>query len=563
MRTIEHSVSLVLAGEAGQGIQSIEAILTGLLRQSGYHLFAVKEYMSRVRGGTNSISIRVASSPVRAFSERIDILIPLTAKSIPHLSDRITADTVIIGDPSVIDLPGLVRVPFNELALAAGGAIYANSVAAGVLAGIMGISSDVGSAFVASFFEGKKEAVIAANLHAFRSGYAASASVSDISVSIRPALTHGLQLVSGSEAVAFGALAGGCNYVAAYPMSPSTGVLERLAAYSRNFDIIVEQVEDEVGVVNMALGAWYAGARALVTTSGGGFALMSEGISLAGMTELPLVIHLAQRPGPATGLPTRTEQGDLTLALHAGHGDFPRLLLAPGDAQEAAQCTAEAFAIADGFQVPAFILTDQYLVDSYGTLDPDALSFPPLVNHIERTDAAYLRYAHTLTGISPRGVPGWGAGLVAVDSDEHDTSGHITESAAVRNAMVEKRMRKGASLRTVARMPEGTGSADPAIIVAGWGSTRHIIAEALERINDSRVRQLHFSWLYPLPENIADSFGGCDRIIMVENNATGQFAGLLRREAGIACSDLVLKYNGMPFSVEELETRLRAILEVR
>ncbi len=217
-------------------------------------------------------------------------------------------------------------------------------------------------------------------------------------------------LLSGSEAIALGALAGGCDYVCGYPMSPSTGVLERMAALSRTFDIVVEQVEDEIGVVNMALGAWYAGARALVTTSGGGFALMGEGISLCGMIESPLVLHLAQRPGPATGLPTRTEQGDLDLVLHAGHGDFPRVILAPGTLAEGFALTQKAFSLADRCQVPVFILTDQFFVDSRCNTPAFAAAGPPPEKHVVKTDPGYRRFALTADGISPRGIPGYGCG---------------------------------------------------------------------------------------------------------------------------------------------------------
>ena len=227
-------------------------------------------------------------------------------------------------------------------------------------------------------------------------------------------------LLSGSDAISLGALAGGCDYVCGYPMSPSTSVLEKMAAYAKKFDIIVEQVEDEIGVVNMALGAWYAGARALVTTSGGGFALMCEGISLGGMIESPLVLHLAQRPGPATGLPTRTEQGDLDMVLYAGHGDFPRIILAPGTLADGFTLTQKAFNLSAKYQVPVFILTDQFFVDSrYNTPVFDTGDLK-VEKHIVKTDKDYKRFSLTKNGISPRGIPGYGSGNVCADSDEHD-----------------------------------------------------------------------------------------------------------------------------------------------
>ena len=341
-RSLPHSrsVSIVLCGQAGQGIQTVEHLLTRIFKLAGYNVFATKEYMSRIRGGMNSTSIRIGSGPVCAPVSRIDILIPLNKGALLHVESRLSAETLILADKETLgaDLDRSdyksVDVPFTRTATEIGNKIYSNVVAVGAIAGLFDIELQAASKYVERFFADKAEDVVHKNLAALKAGFdhgADLATSSQINFDIKADADVEQQvLLNGSEAVALGAIAGSCNFIASYPMSPSTGVLAFLAKHAKDFDIVAEQAEDEIAAINMGLGAWYAGARAMVTTSGGGFALMTEGVSLAGMLESPMVIHLAQRPGPATGLPTRTEQGDLELALYAGHGEFSRIILAPG-----------------------------------------------------------------------------------------------------------------------------------------------------------------------------------------------------------------------------------------
>ncbi|HEX7502688.1 MAG TPA: 2-oxoacid:acceptor oxidoreductase family protein, partial [Acidobacteriota bacterium] len=368
MKELNECVNIVLAGEAGQGIQSIEALLSRILKQEGYHLFSTKEYMSRIRGGVNSTQIRVSSRQVAAYSEKSDVAVLLNQESVAHLSGRLSADTLVIGEKDTVSHPALIDAPFSRIAAGIGNKLFANTVAVGVICGLFKADPDRCQAVVAQQYARKAVDIQMGNGEALRQGYALAGELfkDKLLLNIKKDKPgQGELIYSGSDAIALGALAAGCDYVCAYPMSPGTGVLTALASYSKSFDIIVEQVEDEIGVVNMALGAWYAGARALVTTSGGGFALMTEGFSLAGMIESPLVIHLGQRPGPATGLPTRSEQADLNLVLYAGHGEFPRVILAPGTLEQGFQLTKRAFAIAEKYQMPVVILSDQYYVDSY------------------------------------------------------------------------------------------------------------------------------------------------------------------------------------------------------
>lgn len=560
-RTISGDLVIVLAGEAGQGIQSIESILAQLLKRSGYNYFSASEFMSRVRGGANSTAIRVSSQRAAGFLDRIDILIPLHRESIPHLGKRITAATIVIGEKDKIGHEGMIDVPFTKMAAEIGSAVFANTVAAGFICGLLQLDEKECENFILEYFARKSEEIGRKNLAAIKKGYAAGKGLAGIEITIEKFADAKTDLLlSGSDAIALGALAGGCDYVCGYPMSPSTSVLEKMAAYSRKFDIIVEQVEDEVGVVNMALGAWYAGARALVTTSGGGFALMSEGISLCGMIESPLVLHLAQRPGPATGLPTRTEQGDLDMVLYAGHGDFPRIILAPGTMEEGYALTQKAFNLAARYQVPVFILTDQFFVDSRRNTPAFAAVDLKVEKHIVKTEKDYKRFTFTKTGISPRGIPGYGSGNVCVDSDEHDEGGSITEDLDLRTRMVDKRRKKLAAIRADIIPPKLLGSGHYRTLVVCWGSTLNTVTEAVQTLEGKNIAVLHFSWLFPLPENTGEYLKKAARIIVVENNSSAPLARLIQLETGVAIEHKVLKYNGLPFSVEEVKNEIQKFI---
>ncbi|MGB2866698.1 MAG: 2-oxoacid:acceptor oxidoreductase subunit alpha [Sedimentisphaerales bacterium] len=564
------SVSIVLCGQAGQGIQTVEHLLTRIFKLAGYNVFATKEYMSRIRGGTNSTSIRIGSGPVRAAMSTIDILVPLNSGALQHVERNISARTIILADKEMIgeDIKQtrhkFVDVPFTGTAAEIGDKIYSNVVAVGTIAGLFGVELTMAGKYVEKFFSAKSADIVQKNLAALKKGFEFGAGLvgsSKISFNIvGGADVEDQVLLSGGEAVALGAIAGGCNFIASYPMSPSTSVLVFLAKHAKTFDIIAEQAEDEIAAINMGLGAWYAGARAMVTTSGGGFALMTEGVSLAGMLESPIVVHLAQRPGPATGLPTRTEQGDLELALYAGHGEFPRIIFAPGKIEDAFSLTQRAFNLADKYQVPVFILTDQYFMDSYYNTSAPDLSQSKIERHITRTKKDYCRYAFTKSGISPRGVPGFGEGLVAVDSDEHGTEGHITEDLDLRIKMVDKRLNKGELLKKDNIPPELTGAKNYKNLIVCWGSTHNIAEEAVRKLGRDDVALLHFKQVFPLPDETAGYLQKAEKTIIVENNATSQFAKLIKLHTGIDIDKKVLKYNGLSFFVEELAEKLKDVL---
>jgi 2-oxoglutarate ferredoxin oxidoreductase subunit alpha len=564
------AVSIVLSGEAGMGLKTVEAVLVRALKLSGLHVFATEEYMSRVRGGNNTVSMVVSSEPHRAYLDRIDILVPLNKNAVYRLVERMDEHTAIVGSPKDVgedyrDMSRFFEVPFDEIAEGVGNKVYANSVAAGAIAGILGAGHDALGSVLEEVFKDKGHETVARNREAMEKGYERGRQLAegiDLSVVLTP--DEGVKnhiVLNGAQAVSLGAIAGGCSFISSYPMSPSTGVLAFLAQHGRPFGIVCEQAEDEISAINMGLGASYAGARSMVTTSGGGFALMVEGLSLAGMTETPIVIHLAQRPGPATGLPTRTEQGDLLFALRAGHGEFPRIILTPGTLEDAFSLTRRAFDLADHFQVPVFVLTDQYLMDSLYDLADLDLAGTGFEKTFVETAADYRRYALTDSGVSPRGIPGYGAGLVMADSDEHDEYGRITEDMNTRVQMMEKRLKKIDMSCEAALEPELVGRESYRTLLVGWGSTYHAIKQAVQGLKRDGVAFLHLKQVFPLHPGVGKYLEKADQVFTIENNATAQLSALLLQETGRRADGGILKYDGLPFCVEELEYSLGDIGE--
>lgn len=566
MHRFSGDISIVLGGAAGQGVQTVETLLVQILKQEGYFVFASKEYMSRIRGGSNSTEIRLTNKKRRSFVDRIDLLFAMDKDVVPHLEHRISKNTVIIGEKAKVCETecSVVDIPFTKFANELGHPIYTSTVAVGVVLGMLQAEEEVFHAYLKEHFARKGEEVVAKNIQAAKMGYAHGRHIAfvegiEITVPRKKENTEAL-MMEGIDAIGLGTLAAGCNYISSYPMSPGTGLLTFLAKEGKEFGVVVDQAEDEIAAINQGLGAWYAGARAVVTTSGGGFDLMTEGMSLSGMIETPIVVHIGQRPGPATGLPTRTEQADLNLALYAGHGEFPRAIFAPGTLDEAYLVMQQAFEVADRFQVPVVVLTDQYFLDSVSTVEKEALQTLPITQHIVETKDDYERYALAKDGISPRGIPGLGTGLVGVDSDEHDTQAHITESHVVRMEQHGKRLKKLEGMREVALPPIVLGDAKKAkTLIVTWGSNRGVVEEALDILQDEYFAHVHFSQVYPLSPEGKKFFPKTKEIVVLENNVGGQFANLLEQEYDVTVKERILKCDGNPFSVEEVVAKLRKI----
>jgi len=569
MQPYPDDLSMVFEGAAGQGVQTITALLLPILKNSGYQLFSCTEYMSRIRGGSNTTEIRITGKKRQAYTARIDLLLAMTPHAFDRLRHRLHDNTLVFAEKEQFGEhcdQRCIDTPLSKLANDAGGKVYANTVALGIVLAVIGIPLEQCAGFLREQFADKGAEVVENNLKATSLGYDFGLQVpkaKNLKVP-EPGQENGkeLLLMDGTSALGIGAVAAGCNFICSYPMSPGTGVLNFLAKRSADFGIVVDQAEDEIAAINAGLGASYAGARALVTTSGGGFDLMQEGFSLAGMIETPIVIHIGQRPGPATGLPTRMEQGDLALALQAGHGEFARAIYAPGTLEEAIETMQHAFETAQHYQIPVVVLSDQYLLDAVSTIAENDVKRLPVNPAIVETDENYKRYAFTENGLSPRGVPGYGAGIVRADSDEHDEHGLITESFEMRQRMMDKRLVRLTSLRENALPPTVIGDPESAEVVAvSWGSNRGVLEEVLDRLGDSRLAGVHYAQVFPLRPDTAALLGnGRTKVAVIENNALGQFADLLQRESGIVASHRILKATGEPFGIEEIIEKLREVV---
>lgn len=560
-----------IAGEAGQGVQTTGNLLVSALAEMGLHVFAIKSYMSRIRGGLNWFDVRIGDAPLYAGRETADILVALTDEARdtlqPYVNDGGVAVFDADPDDEDTDVPeGCLCIPLTEIAKETGGsAVMANAVAAGAVFALLGYDLSALTDYFATAFKKKGEETVEANTTCAEAG---AERVGDAAGSL-DAPEPGDEAVSvagGTDAVGLAAATAGVKFATAYPMTPATGVLTYLAGADEQYGIVVEQAEDEIAAVNMVCGATYAGVPALTMTSGGGFALMAEGLSLAGILELPLVIILAQRPGPATGLPTRTAQQDLLFALHAGHGEFPRAIFAPGTPEQAYDLTRRALETAHTYQTPVLLMTDQYLADLVMDTPPLDDSVRPIDRHVA-TDAGedYVRYAVTDDGISPRALPG-GEAMVVVDSDVHTEDGHITEDLEAHLRLQDKRMRKLEGMRAEALAPDRYGPDDASHLLLCWGSTYGPCREAVDVLNengDGRVAMLHFPQVWPLdPEAVKKAIGsggngGPETITVVEGNQTGQFRTVLA-EAGVALdAESLTQYDGLPFTAAGIVERLQ------
>lgn len=574
-------LTVKIGGEAGQGVQTVGESLSKVFSRTGLHVFTNQDYDSRIRGGHNFYQIRFSENEVMSPRDKVDIIVALDRESIKIHERELTENGLLLYDSAALKISRSDRrfldIPFNRLATGNGSVIMANTVATGAVLGLLGMPPEGLFEIIKSAFSGKGDAVVQANVNASLSGYDyAVKNCPACSFSVRDAILQRplKMLVSGIEAIGIGAVAAGCRFYAAYPMTPSTGIMNYLAGKSGGYGIVVEQAEDEISAINMALGASYAGVRSMSGTAGGGFALMVEGLSLAGMTETPVVVALGQRAAPATGLPTRTEQGDLDFALYAGHGEFPRVVFAPGTPEQAFYLTQKAFDLAERFQIPVIVMFDAYLADISGTCDDFGKRTISHADYRLRGDAfkalkEYKRHAFTETGISPMAVPGDSSFVVVTDSDEHDEEGHIAEDAETRTRMVEKRL-----LKKMPRITKEIGApclyvakdrgASPDIVIAGWGSTFGVMKEAVDELSGTHnIAMLHFSEIWPFPAG--DSSGYRELLnkarfaICVENNAGGQFARLVRSQTGFEFRARINRYDGRPFSLEQLTGEIRRI----
>lgn len=556
--------TIVLTAAAGQGVETIEVLVSKTFKKSGFFIFSDKEYMSRVRGGVNSTTIRVSSKERKGYKQFADFLFLFTKEALNHSKNRISKNTIIFSEESLLAneyKSQFYPVDFLKIAKNLGNAVFANTVVFGFISGIFKIDIQIAQEEIQNYFQNTD--IAQKNIEAFKEGYKLSKdnTYENIKLNIEKYSKDKLALLSGAQAVALGALSANAKFLSFYPMSPSTDVAIFLAHQTDKFDIVVEQFEDEIASVNAAIGAWFGGARAFVTTSGGGYALMEEGVSLAAMSETPLVVHLAQRPAPATGLPTRTSQSDLNLVLYSSHGDFPRAIFAPRNLEDAFFITQKAFDIADKYQCVSFILTDQYFMSMMYNVDKSSLHFLKTQNYIVKTPIDYKRYELTANGVSKRGIPGFGDGIIVANGNEHDEYGDITEDEQLTKQMLEKRMKKLDGLKSESIAPEFIGPEKFKNLVVCFGSLYENTKEVLELLNRNDTGFLSYSQLYPLNDIGLEYLKKAQNLIFVEQNFTGQFSSLIWREYGIKANKLINKYTGRQFFVEELKEQLQKALE--
>jgi len=550
---MKNSLNILIGGEAGQGLVTIGELLAKSLVRCGYAIVVTQSYQSRIRGGHNTYMIRVSPEEISAPRETIDILVALDQNTLTLHQNEVSASGFILIDQGFwCDGESCLKIPYKQLASER----YSNVVALGVLGSLLGLDQGLLLKTLDAFF-GKKDPKVGEENHRVLVEAFSWGSQKPSNHKLPPASkTSGRMMMNGNEAIAFGAISAGLKFYSFYPMTPATTIGQTLAGYAGEMGLIVEQAEDEIAAINMAIGASFAGAPSMVGTSGGGFALMVEGVSLAAMTETPMVVVVAQRPGPATGLPTRTEQGDLNFVLHAGHGEFPRAIFAPGSIEECFDLIRKAFFLAEKFQGPMFLLTDQFLADSARAIAPlkiEGLPFLQPSNPNLTPSTPYQRFVFTKDGVSPRLIPGFTEHRVVAGSDEHTEDGHLTEDLGVRKIMVEKRLKKAAGIIQEVTPPEYFGSKNPDLLLLSWGSTKGAVLEAAEEMRGKgkTTGVLHFSQVWPLvPNQFIHFLPGAREVAAVEGNALGQFAGLIRRETGFEIKRQIGRYDGLPITPE-------------
>ncbi len=574
-----NDMSIRIGGEAGQGMESTAAGFAKALSRSGLYVHLLQDFMSRIRGGHNFSQIRVSAHPIYAHSKHIQLLLAFNEETIElNKKDLVPGGAIIYDDTFAVNADDLraagfkpIPLPLEKLAKELGGdKLMQNTAAVAATAGITGFPYDRIADVITQNFRRKGDEVVNGNLKVAQAAFLAVKDHSnDFAWKLKP-VEHGARMMlHGNQAIALGAIAAGVKFISAYPMTPATTIIEYLTAKANRFGILTKQVEDETAAILMAIGAANAGVRAMTATSGGGFSLMVEALGMAGITETPLVVVLAQRTGPSTGMPTRTEQADLQFALHASQGEFPRIVLAPGSIEQCFEAGWRAFNLAEKYQLPVLILTDLYQAFAQRTVEPESFDLArvsidrgALVSAEEAAQLTdYARHAITGSGISPRLIPGTSRLPVFTTSDEHSEHGYIIESAEDRIRMMEKRMRKMDSAVEDMRDPELYGPASAGLTLIGWGSTYGALREATDTLNKQgfSVNFLHFADIWPFPaERVSAILEKSHQLVSVEGNFTGQFASLLREQTGRKVDHKILRYDGRPLSPEDIVERVKS-----
>jgi len=546
-------LSILIGGKAGDGIRQAGQTLARLLNRIGYRIFFYDDYPSLIRGGHNFSIIRASKRKIQAHKEKVDLIVALNQDAVEKHKHRLNPGGVILYDSKKVEAQG-VGVDFMGLVKELeGSSIMRNTAALGALAKMLNIEWEMLERVITDTMDKKVDLNLKIAQSAYHQVEKAWMSVPKLDQKMLP-------LVSGNEAIALGAVQGGLNMYIAYPMTPASAILHYLAEHEDDLGVVTIHPESEIGVVLMALGAAYAGARTMVGTSGGGFALMTEALSLSGQGEIPIVFVVSQRPGPGTGVPTYTMQGDLSFVIHSGHGEFVKVVLAPGDAEEAFYLTGLAMNLAWKFQTPCFVLSDKHLSESIFSFDADPDKIKPEDPLLWDGQGEYKRYLDTQNGISPLAFPGNPAAMVKATSYEHDEYGITTEESEQIVRMQRKRLRKKKTLEDELSRCEQVkvyGDPESKTVLLCWGSTKGACIEVAEELGLKVVQPLV---LEPLPiEPLKKALSGADKIIDIEVNTTGQLAKHVSA-CGICIDDMILRFDARPFTVDVLLDKVKEVL---
>jgi len=573
---IDDTVTVLIGGEAGQGISRSGMLLGKAMMRGGFYAYGAIDYPSLIRGGHNFYTVRGSSRKVYANSGKLDLVVALNRESVfKHMDEISPGGGIIYDEKDEIPEEELSRndikyypVPLTEIVKDLGGpTIMRNTVALGSVAALVGLDIHLLNELISETFEGRDK-IISMNVEAIQKGWETVIE-----------FNHGFQCVleagerperlwlTGNEAVALGAKAAGCNFFAAYPMTPASAVLHYYVGHDEETDSVVIQTESEIAAMCMTVGASYAGLRAMTATSGGGFCLMTEALSMAAIQENPVVVMLGQRPGPSTGLATYSAQGDLLFAVYGAHGEFQRIVLAPGDAEECFYLTAEAFNLAERFQIPVIVLTDKEIIESHETVEVFDVSKVDIIRGSllrEWEGDEYLRYKFTEDGVSPRAIPGTPNALVLSNSNEHTERGFGTSVSEAARLMVDKRFSKEGNIRsaTAKLSPiKSYGSDEPDITMVGWGSTKGPALEAIGVLSDQGVkaRYVQIRIMEPFPDGLMDYLSG--ETVLFENNRTAGLGILIKLNAGYKFDNVGLRYDGRPLTPDDMVAKVKEVLQ--
>jgi 2-oxoglutarate ferredoxin oxidoreductase subunit alpha len=567
-----------IGGEAGYGIISAGSIFSKIFTKKGYFVVDYNEYPSLIRGGHNIYTVRVSSNQIYSIDKDLNILVALNQEALMLHQEEVTYGGYIIYDGDVCNIKAVrkarkdinyIMVPFFKIISELGAPkVMISNISLGASVALLNYDLEILKSVIRESFSKKGGEVVDLNIRSSELGYKyLKEKVKTSSYELEIVNPVSKMLLTGNDAVFLGAVRAGCKFYAAYPMTPSSSILHSFASVEEDYNIVTKHAEDELAVINMAIGASFAGARAMVSTSGGGFSLMNEGISSAAMTETPLVVVLCQRPAPATGLPTWTEQGDMLFAVHASHGEFLRVVIAPGDPEECFYLTGKAFNIADKYQIPVIIMLDKYLSEShwaYEKFDFKKITVDrgKLLTTVKDKEGEYKRYSDTEDGISPRVIAGIKNGIHIANNDEHDEKGYSEEDAYNRKIMVDKRFKKIMKLIEDIPPPKIYGPTDAEITIWSWGSCKGPILEAMNILNqkEKKVNLVHFTFLYPFDyESIAGVIDESNKNVVVENNKTSQLSKLIMMNTGYKIKNKILKYSGRQFLPGEIVSGIEKI----